>query len=1154
MNSQKVDLSAPPRLPSDAELEIPRGAEPESAISGPIAGRYDLGERIARGGMGIVYRAHDRLLNRTVAVKVMRGKYMDRPDMLRRFVVEAKINGRLQHPGVVPVYEVGNLPDGRPFIAMKLIEGQTLSRLLRERINPAENQPHFLKVFEALCQTMKYAHQQGVIHRDLKPDNVMVGEFGEVQVMDWGLAKFLDPADAVASTPDGFEMMERSACLSADGHASAAFGEFPTHATDVIAVGPDTPGVFYTSAGEVFGTLAYMPPEQARGEMDRVDRRSDVFSLGAILCQILTGQAPYYGPKETLRDMAREGKLFGANILLDRCGADQTLVILAKHCLGVDPEVRPANAGVLQELVTECLEGLQDRSRQIETTRLQAEARVAEAEAREQLARRARRLARTLAVTGVMVAAMLVTGLGWYANDRLSRNADEQRRRATAIQQIEEALTEAETFGNQARAEAGGRQTRDTAIRQAQNACQRAEALASAINNPPEESVERLQLVKTRIAETEHELHVVAILDQWRVDLFNERGDYDQEAAATRCRDKLHELGIDLSSPDWQSQLFGVKDQAARTAIQNARNDWVFMTSQDREQFHFFYPDVLAHLTPTVNTVSAVVIAVGAQSLIDTARTADAEKLLIRATRQHPNDFNLILQLGRLLHSRHANAESIPYLTAARACKPEATYIDVELGLALADACRNEEAVETLRAAVKTNPQSSTAHTRLADLLVAQRNIDEARDNFAAAVAADPNNVHAQIGLGQTEFARGNLDAAEKAFAAANAKPNAIASAGLGGIHLKNWEASKAGAAFRTAVELEPTNADYRLGLIEALRMSNDSPAAIKEARSAIKVVPNSAAIHRLLADMLRIAGDRPGAIAAFRSTVKLEPGDIESHLRLATLCEAIDDFAGATEALRAADTLRPKDADIQAAIERVHRKTRDSANTVEACRAILAGDPGDISIRHKLGRLLAERGDSSAIDELKKATEDKSASSAIWTDLAEAYLQFGRFRDAAHAFRSAAELLPAESAQQEEARLAARRALRWAGLEVRLPEILSGAVTPMNPSAWADFGEVCRGTNRFAAAARFFASAAEGDEKYARQAAIYAALAGFNRGIDAKELTDEKRAELRKTALAAFKKSPTWTNDRALLVVKDPAALNVIPAAERNEWNALLR
>src|SRR5215212_7963215 len=108
----------PPALPSDMLVPaVPHGAEPESAIAGPIAGRYDVGDRIARGGMGLIYRAHDRHLNRTVAVKVMRSRFMDRPDLLRRFMAEGRINGRLQHPNVVPIYEVGVLADTRPFIA-----------------------------------------------------------------------------------------------------------------------------------------------------------------------------------------------------------------------------------------------------------------------------------------------------------------------------------------------------------------------------------------------------------------------------------------------------------------------------------------------------------------------------------------------------------------------------------------------------------------------------------------------------------------------------------------------------------------------------------------------------------------------------------------------------------------------------------------------------------------------------------------------------------------------------------------------------------------------------------------------------------------------------------------------------------------------------
>src|SRR5262249_25542552 len=127
--------------------------------------------------------------------------HRERPELLQRFVEEAQIAGQLQHPGIVPVYELGQFPDRRPYFTMKLVKGRTLATLLAERGSPGADIPgspsegmRFLKVFEQVCQTVAYAHARGVIHRDLKPSNVMVGNFGEVQVMDWGLAKVLPPA------------------------------------------------------------------------------------------------------------------------------------------------------------------------------------------------------------------------------------------------------------------------------------------------------------------------------------------------------------------------------------------------------------------------------------------------------------------------------------------------------------------------------------------------------------------------------------------------------------------------------------------------------------------------------------------------------------------------------------------------------------------------------------------------------------------------------------------------------------------------------------------------------------------------------------------------------------------------------------------------
>jgi serine/threonine-protein kinase len=141
--------------------------------------------------MGAVLRAHDPEIGRDVAVKVVLSEHAGDAQAVARFLGEARLAGRLQHPGVAPVYEMGRLGDGRPFFAMKLIEGRTLAGLLAERPSPAHDLPRFLRHFEAVCQVVGYAHSRGVLHRDLKPANVMVGAFGEVQLMDWGLAKDL---------------------------------------------------------------------------------------------------------------------------------------------------------------------------------------------------------------------------------------------------------------------------------------------------------------------------------------------------------------------------------------------------------------------------------------------------------------------------------------------------------------------------------------------------------------------------------------------------------------------------------------------------------------------------------------------------------------------------------------------------------------------------------------------------------------------------------------------------------------------------------------------------------------------------------------------------------------------------------------------------
>ena len=396
------------------------------AASPVSAGRYELGEAIARGGMGVVYRAIDTAFAREVAVKVLQHKYGVRSDAARRFADEARITGQLQHPAIPPVHDLGMLPDDRPFLAMKLIKGETLDDLLKARSDPSADRGRFVAAFEQVCQAVAYAHAHNVIHRDLKPANVMVGAFGEVQVMDWGLAKVLGSRAADATDPD--ETVSGTAIHSMRESDSA-----------------------FTQAGSVLGTPAYMPPEQAIGAINKVDARSDVFGLGAILAVILTGKPPFMASSvETTRLQAAQGNLEECFARLDASGAEPELVLLCKRCLSKKPGDRPADAGEVAKAVAELRAAADERARQAELDRVKAEGdkvaaelRVEGERQRTEEQRKRRRVQLALAGFAVLVAIGAGIATAVVQQDR----ADKQREadRLSAEKQRAEDKLSAET-------------------------------------------------------------------------------------------------------------------------------------------------------------------------------------------------------------------------------------------------------------------------------------------------------------------------------------------------------------------------------------------------------------------------------------------------------------------------------------------------------------------------------------------------------------------------------------------------------------------------------------------------------------------------------------------------------------------------------------
>ncbi len=374
-----------------------------SANTSPLAlPGYLAIEEVGHGGMGVVYRARDTSLNRDVAVKLLQEKYDSSSLAAHRFLDEAHITGQLQHPGIPPVHEIGTLSDGRPFLVMKLIKGKTLNALLEDN---SSTRGSLVAVFEQVCQAVAYAHNHGVVHRDLKPANVMVGAFGEVQVMDWGLAKFRSAARSE----------------SADASSSTTFHD-PRSEDDTD---------LRTRTGSFLGTPAYMSPEQAIGAVDQIDERSDVFGLGGILCAILTGQPPFVGNTgESTRQLAAQKKLADAFARLDACEAEPELITLCKRCLSAERDDRPGNAGEVASAVAELRADAEQRARQAELDRVRAEGEKAkaQAEAREQRKRRHVQMALAAAVV------LMVGGGGLFAwwrdkeatrqHDRLARNRD----------------------------------------------------------------------------------------------------------------------------------------------------------------------------------------------------------------------------------------------------------------------------------------------------------------------------------------------------------------------------------------------------------------------------------------------------------------------------------------------------------------------------------------------------------------------------------------------------------------------------------------------------------------------------------------------------------------------------------------------------------
>jgi serine/threonine protein kinase/formylglycine-generating enzyme required for sulfatase activity len=347
----------------EPEMATARHFLPELSKSEPPVAeeRYLLLGEIGRGGMGRILRARDRLIGREVAVKVMiEGTRLSDLD-LRRFWMEVQATGQLEHPAIIPVHDVGRLPSGELFYVMKLLTGRTLADVLTalRRGNPevSEELPRtrLLTLYQQVAYAMAYAHARGVIHRDLKPANIMIGRYGEVTILDWGLAKLLRATSLPAPVEE-----------EADREARARS----------FARTPPTSGS-ETAEGTVTGTPQYMAPEAVEGHPEKVGEKADVYGLGAVLYEILTLEPAFAdrGFLKTLVDV-RAGSFVPPRLRAPDRGISRELEDLCLRAMSMDPEDRPTAKELADDLGT-ILEGTKERERRI----AEARARVREGRA-----------------------------------------------------------------------------------------------------------------------------------------------------------------------------------------------------------------------------------------------------------------------------------------------------------------------------------------------------------------------------------------------------------------------------------------------------------------------------------------------------------------------------------------------------------------------------------------------------------------------------------------------------------------------------------------------------------------------------------------------------------------------------------------------------
>jgi serine/threonine-protein kinase len=996
-----------PSTPATTVLTSSPGAAADDPDDLPALPGYELLEELGRGGMGIVYKAWQQGLRRLVAVKTLPE---GAPAELRaRFRVEAEAAARLTHPNIVAVHEVGG-DSRRPLLVMEFVEGGSLAGRLVGAPLPAEEAA---RLVELLAGAVEYAHQRGVLHRDLKPANVLLTSDGTPKVADFGLARLL---------ADGADL---------------------------------------TRTGVVLGTPSYMAPEQARAGTQPVGPAADVYALGAILYECLTGRPPFKGVTdlETL-NLVVEAEPVSPRQL--QPGLPRDLDTICLKCLQKEPGGRYPSAAELADDLGRHLHGEPIRARP-----------VGPLERGLKWARR-RPTAAALAAAVVALTVGLAAGGTWVWQQAASRR-----------EAVEVALKEADDHRDagrwagvraaleRARGHLAGGGPADLRAR-VEQAGRDAEVVAE---------LERVRLRQTELKDWAFDIHSA---DEGYTRVLREYGvevDTDEpEKAAARVRSSAVREQLLAALDQWWTIRLGKDDREGadrvRAVADQADEDgWraqmrEAVANRDLAQLRGLVRQVGGR-PPTVQVVLARVLRAW-----DAA--PEAEGVLRQGLAEHPGDFWLATELGGVLSHGGRLRDAEEYYRVALGLRPDSPGAWINLGSTLENQGKLEEAVACCRRAIRLNSQEAPGHYTLGVALMRQKKVEEAVDCFRQAIQLDPSRASAHNNLGSALVEQGKLEEAKTSYrraieldpkhakvhynlglvlrkqgrleeAAASFRrgtlvdPNdamihydlghvledlgkvdealasyrrtieqdpkhALAHNNLGHILREQGNVEEAMACYRRAIQSDPKYAPphYNLGLI----LAEQGPSALDDAvacfRCAIRLDPDLALAHQNLGFTLFRQNRLDEALGSYRRALQLEPGSSVAHVMLGTILYRQGKVEEAVACYRRALSLDPKNAHAHYNLGLALRKLRKLEEAMACYRRAIELDPKMASAHHNLGGVLYAQGKvEEAMACYRRAIELDPTYAQSHNSLGLVLVKQGKLEEAVACYRQAIRLDP---------------------------------------------------------------------------------------------------------------------------------------------------